>query len=282
MQDIENVRRIVRIALDEDFPAGDITTDICVSGDKPAFAKIVAREDLIFCGGPLLSIIFDEARSRIKIATVMPEGSQVSSGAILATLSGQSADLLKLERTILNFLQRLCGVATYTHAVVEKAQKLQILDTRKTMPGYRYLDKYAVRIGGGRNHRGSLSDMILVKNNHIDAHPNGLTGVLEDVFRKKPVYMAVEVEVRNLEELRAAIDFPVSVIMLDNFDDSGVKDAMSVLSKSNPRPFVEVSGGITPDRFAALSACGIDGVSMGALTTRAPNVDISMKLSKAK
>lgn len=279
MRTISNVRRLVRLALDEDLPSGDITTDLTVDKGTLCTAKLLAREDLVFCGGPLVAIIIEESGCSVKIDTILPEGSRVTSGTILGELSGSAAELLSLERTVLNFLQRLCGVASWTRGIVDQAGKLRILDTRKTMPGFRYLDKYAVVIGGGRNHRFNLSDMILVKNNHVDVHPSGLRGVLGDIAAKKPMYMSVEVEVRNLAELRVALEHEVNVVMLDNFKDEEISAAVEAVSSSSRRPFIEVSGGINPERLKILTTCGIDGVSMGSLTTRARNVDISLRLS---
>jgi nicotinate-nucleotide pyrophosphorylase (carboxylating) len=179
---------------------------------------------------------------------------------------------------VLNFLQRLSGVATAARALVLKNPGIVLLDTRKTMPGWRLLDKYAVRIGGARNHRFSLGDMILIKNNHIDAHPEGMRAVLAHIVANKPLYMPWEVEVRTLQELGVALEFSPTIVMLDNFSDELIAEALTRISAQPRRPLVEVSGGVTPERLVSLASLGVDAVSMGALTTRAPNVDISLRI----
>jgi nicotinate-nucleotide pyrophosphorylase (carboxylating) len=215
----------------------------------------------------------------IKVDVHCSEGAVVQDETSLVELEGPTRAVLAAERTILNFLQRLCGVATFTHDVCAAQPGLTILDTRKTMPGWRYLDKYAVRTGGGQNHRFSLGDMILVKNNHIDGHSHGIRGALGDVAATKPPYMPWEVEVRNLEELRIALEFSPHSIMLDNFSDELIREAVRIAEKATPRPLLEVSGGVTKERLSTLATLGVDAVSIGALTTRAPNVDISMRIS---
>jgi nicotinate-nucleotide pyrophosphorylase (carboxylating) len=148
------------------------------------------------------------------------------------------------------------------------------------MPGWRTLDKYAVRVGGGKNHRFCLGDMILVKNNHIDAHSGGIRGALAEIADKKPPYMSWEVEVRTLDELVIALEYAPTIVMLDNFSDSLLQEAVKKVRASAHPPMIEVSGGVTRDRLAAIKAAGADAVSVGALTTQAPNVDISMRISK--
>ena len=169
-------------------------------------------------------------------------------------------------------------MATYTRRIVEQAEGLTILDTRKTLPGWRALDKYATKVGGARNHRMNLSDMILIKNNHIDADPSGISAVLKQVEAHKPLSAAVEVEVRSIDELKVALEFGCNVVMFDNFTDQQIAEGMMLVNASSNRPMVEVSGGITATRLKELSALKVDSVSMGSLTTQAPNVDISMRL----
>lgn len=279
------VRKIVALALEEDLSFGDVTAALTVPSDERSVGKVIARQELVVCGIDLLSVIVAEGRFDAVISRGKPDGVVAHDGDVLATLEGSSRDLLSLERTALNFLQRLCGVATFTNRFVSAAGSVAVLDTRKTMPGFRVLDKYATAVGGARNHRASLGDMVLVKNNHIDAHPKGMRGALADIVAKKPLYMPFEVEVRDLTELAIALEFHPTVVMLDNFSDDLVEKGVTLIkarcsASDKPRPLIEVSGGVTVERLQALSVLGIDAVSVGALTTQAPNVDISMRVSK--
>jgi nicotinate-nucleotide pyrophosphorylase (carboxylating) len=230
------------------------------------------------CGCDVLPVIIQEGRWSIELALKVEDGQLLSPDSVIADLKGLTRELLAAERTILNFLQRLCGVATYTRDFCSIEPGLVVLDTRKTLPGWRVLDKYAVRVGGGRNHRFCLGDMVLVKNNHIDAHAQGMRGALRDIAANKPVYMPWEVEVRNIDELRIALEYKPTIIMLDNFTDTAIVDAVQIVRAASEPPMIEVSGGITRERLAAIRLAGADAVSVGALTTQAPNVDISMRI----
>jgi nicotinate-nucleotide pyrophosphorylase (carboxylating) len=212
---------------------------------------------------------------------LVDDGARVADADWLCELHGSTQHLLAIERTVLNFLQRMSGVATYTHSFCEQAKGLHVLDTRKTMPGWRVLDKYATRVGGARNHRTSLGDMVLVKNNHIDAHPGGIRAALAAVLAQKPLYMPWEVEVRDLTELAIALEFKPTIVMLDNFSDILISDAVALVRQNSHQPLIEVSGGVHRERLSSLGALGIDAVSVGALTTQATNVDISMRITKS-
>ncbi len=273
------IRKLVNLALEEDLAFGDITASLTVPEDHRSTARIVARQQLVMCGSEVLPVIMQEGRWAIDVTLAVEDGVLLQADTVIAELKGLTRELLAAERTILNFLQRLCGVATYTREFCSVEPGLVILDTRKTMPGWRVLDKYAVRIGGGRNHRFCLGDMVLVKNNHIDAHLKGLRGALADVVANKPLYMPWEVEVRNLDELRVALEFKPTIIMLDNFTDSAIVDAVKIIRVLPEPPMIEVSGGITRERLVRIRLAGADAVSVGALTTQAPNVDISMRIS---
>jgi len=278
MIDIPQVRSLVALALAEDLPSGDITAELTIPANAQGAAKIIAREELVLCGVDISKIVSDVSGWELKINRLKNDGDLVKPETEVVELSGSVRHLLSLERTILNFMQRMSGVATQARRIVESADGLTILDTRKTIPGFRALDKYAVKTGGAKNHRFSLSDMILVKNNHVDGHPKGLVGVLEEIFAKKPLYMPVEVEVRNQKELSEALNFPISIVMLDNFTPDQIKKAvMDVKAKSAP-PLIEVSGGMTPEKLKAIKAHGVDSVSLGMLTTKAHNCDLSMRI----
>jgi nicotinate-nucleotide pyrophosphorylase (carboxylating) len=278
MQGSKLIRKLVALALEEDLSFGDITASLTVPETHSSQAEIVAKQRLVMCGEEILPTILQEGHWGISCAIKVQDGAVVEPGTVIAELSGLTRELLAAERTMLNFLQRLCGVATYTRDFCSVEPELIVLDTRKTMPGWRVLDKYAVRTGGGRNHRFCLGDMILVKNNHIDAHPEGIRGALADIASHKPLYMPWEVEVRDIQELAIALEYKPTIIMLDNFTDEAIGSAVALVRKQSERPLIEVSGGITRARLAAIRAAGADAVSVGALTTQALNVDISMRI----
>ena len=278
MFDSPLVRKLVDVAIEEDLSLGDITATLTVPENHTSKAKVIARERLVVCGLDIVSEIVKAGGWSLAVSKKAVDGDWASDGDCLVELSGSTRELLSAERTILNFLQRLSGVATYTREFCEGQKGLKILDTRKTMPGWRLLDKYAVRMGGASNHRFSLGDMVLVKNNHIDAHPQGIKGALADVVAKKPLAMPWEVEVRNLEELNVALSFNPTIVMLDNFNDDALKDAVALVRAATHQPMIEVSGGVSKERLAKIQEAGVDAASVGALTTRAPNVDISMRI----
>jgi nicotinate-nucleotide pyrophosphorylase (carboxylating) len=278
MFDSPLVRKLVDLAIEEDLAHGDITVSLTVPESHTSKAKVIAREKLVVCGLDIVAEIVKSGGWSLSVHKKASEGAWAADGDILVELAGSTRELLSAERTILNFLQRLSGVATYTREFCDAQEGLKILDTRKTMPGWRLLDKYAVKTGGASNHRFSLGDMVLVKNNHIDAHPQGIKGALADVVAKKPLYMPWEVEVRNLEELKIALSFNPTIVMLDNFNDDALKDAVALVKSAAHQPMIEVSGGVSKERLAKIQAAGVDAASVGALTTRAPNVDISMRI----
>ena len=278
MFDSPLVRKLIDLALEEDLALGDITAQLTVPEQHTSKAKVIARQNLVVCGLDIVAEVVKAGGWSTSVTTKAVDGTSAKDGDILVELAGRTRDLLSAERTILNFLQRLCGVATYTRNFCEGQTGLKILDTRKTMPGWRLLDKYATKIGGASNHRFSLGDMVLVKNNHIDAHPHGIKGALADIVAKKPLYMPWEVEVRNLDELKVALTFNPTIVMLDNFSDDLLKDAVALVKAVPHAPMIEVSGGVSKDRLAKIHAAGVDAASVGALTTQAPNVDISMRI----
>ena len=278
MFDSPLVRKLVDLAIEEDLAHGDITASLTVPESHTSKAKVIAREKLVVCGLDIVAEIVKSGGWSLSVQKKASEGAWAADGDILVELAGSTRELLSAERTILNFLQRLSGVATYTREFCDAQKGLKILDTRKTMPGWRLLDKYAVKTGGASNHRFSLGDMVLVKNNHIDAHPQGIKGALADVVAKKPLYMPWEVEVRNLDELKVALSFNPTIVMLDNFNDDALKDAVALVKSAAHQPMIEVSGGVSKERLAKIQAAGVDAASVGALTTRAPNVDISMRI----
>jgi nicotinate-nucleotide pyrophosphorylase (carboxylating) len=286
--------KLIGLALDEDLLCGDLTSELCIKGDPAASAKIVAKERLVVCGLQIVDQIFRQylghLGSRLKSSTnfqikeLVQEGSWQEKGAILMEIQAGAKSLLALERTILNFMQRLSGIATFTRKLCESNPALRIYDTRKTTPAWRGLEKYAVKIGGGHNHRFSLSDMLLVKNNHLDIakQTQGSTEDLESMLRRvimeKPESVPMQVEVRDLAELQIAIRAGAELIMLDNFSDQLVVEAIELVAKYPHPAELEVSGGLTAERLLTLSKLGVRRVSMGALTRSSGMVDISLGL----
>lgn len=273
------INKLVSLALEEDLAFGDVTSSLTIPEEHRSRAVVVARERLVMCGAEVVQSIVQGGHWKFSCEIEPAEGDWVEAESVLVRMEGSTRELLAAERTILNFLQRLCGVATYTRTFCAVEPGLVVLDTRKTLPGWRVLDKYAVRVGGGKNHRFCLGDMILVKNNHIDANPLGIRGALASVAANKPLHMPWEVEVRDLAELAVALEFKPSAIMLDNFSDEQIAEAMKVVRAEVEAPLIEVSGGITQERLARIRAAGADAVSVGSLTTKAPHVDISMRIA---
>jgi len=261
---------IVRRSLAEDVGSGDVTTDTCVPVDLIAKGVFLAREPMIVVGVDLLPILYDKE----DIEILNENGSCVSEGTEFISVRGSARRLLTLERTALNFLQRLSGIAVMVSKFVKAVEGTGcvILDTRKTTPGLRRLEKLAVRAGGGFNHRFGLSDAVLIKNNHIAA-AGGLTQAVERAKRQSR--LPVEVEVRNLVELEEALAAGIAHLMLDNFTPELVCRA---IRKVAGRAKVEVSGGITLENIREYSNAGPDFISVGAVTHSAPAVDISFRL----
>jgi len=272
------VRRLMELAIDEDLGGGDLTSALTIPAEQPGRGLILAREPQVVCGLAVAPTLFELLGWPVTCERSATEGEEVPADRTILRLSGKTRHLLGAERLILNFMQRLTGVATRTRRVKAMAGGITVLDTRKTTPGWRLLEKYAVRVGGGANHRGSLSDMILVKNNHIAAFAGSVRRTLTELFSRKPLYVPVEVEVRTMTELREALEFDLSGIMLDNMSDEGVAEALTLIRARVPKLPVEVSGGLTAERLKRLSALGVTLVSMGSLTTQATNCDISMRI----
>ncbi|MDC0357282.1 carboxylating nicotinate-nucleotide diphosphorylase [Oligoflexia bacterium] len=276
------VQKLIALALDEDLGSGDVTSELCVGTGFSSFAKILARQDLMVCGIGAIEAIFASLGAKVEVVAAVADGDVVMANTPLATLSGATSDLLAAERIILNFLQRLSGIASHCNAIAVTAPGLVLLDTRKTTPGWRMLEKYAVRTGGGHNHRNSLGDMILVKDNHIDANGGDVRATLKHINQNKPPYMPVEVEVRSLEELEVVLECGCDVVMLDNMGDRELEKALAMLKQTSFKvPLVEVSGGVTDEHFEVFQTLGVACVSMGALTTQATWVDISMCIESA-
>ncbi|MBI4835135.1 MAG: carboxylating nicotinate-nucleotide diphosphorylase [Planctomycetes bacterium] len=271
----KNTINLIKLALNEDIGKGDITSKSVIPAGKKVKAFIIAREDCIICGLPLINKIYKKISGNIKISLKTQDGKLAKKGKVLAALKGPARPILTGERTVLNFLQRLSGIATLTDKFVNKANKykVKILDTRKTVPGWRMLDKYAVKTGGGINHRKGLYDAILIKNNHID-----IAGGINKIRLPKMKSVPVEIEARNLGEFSLAIKLKPDIIMLDNMKTGNIKQAVKLRNKFNRNVKLEISGGVNLDNVESFARTGVDFISVGALTHSAPAVDISMKI----
>jgi nicotinate-nucleotide pyrophosphorylase (carboxylating) len=277
--DVNNllIERIIENALIEDMPFGDITTDSIFTGDEVSEAVFIAKEDGVIAGLFVAEMVFKKIDGEICFEKISAEGEKVKAGTIIAKVSGKSASLLKGERVALNLLQRMCGIATKTRVLAEKLEfsGAVIADTRKTTPGLRILEKYAVRTGGGTNHRFSLSDAVMIKDNHIKA-AGGIKPAVEKVRKGIPHTTTIEVETGNLAEVAEAVEAGADIIMLDNMDRETITKAVAIIGK---KASVEVSGNITENNILEKAVEGIDIISSGALTHSVKSMDISMKFS---
>ncbi len=266
---------LIELALVEDVGPGDVTSQSTLPAGQVLRARIVAKAAGVIAGLPVAARVFACIDPAISFAPLLPDGAAVEPGDGVAEVSGPARGLLAAERTALNFLQHLSGVATLTRAFVQAVagSGAVILDTRKTRPGYRLLDKYAVRLGGGQNHRMGLHDMLLIKDNHIAA-AGSLVAAVERARAAYP-HLQIEVEVKDEDELRQALALKVDRIMLDNMDLPRIRAAVAIAAGQTP---LEVSGGVSLERVAAIAASGVDYISVGALTHSAPALDISMKI----
>ena len=272
---LPDLKDIIRQALDEDAAFHDVTTLALVPKDHRSRAVLLAKQDLILCGMPVVKEVFRKLDPKVKIQNMAKEGAWIRKGKPIARLSGKTRALLSGERVALNFLQHLSGVATLTRRFVDrvKGTKAKILDTRKTIPGLRYLEKYAVRTGGGVNHRMNLQSAAIFKDNHRRLEPS-LPAALRRL-RRRLSRMPLVVEVEALEQVDAAIREGVGHILLDNMS---AKDLKRAVQKRGRRCVFEASGGITLKNVRKIARSGVDYISVGALTHSAPAVDISVEM----
>jgi nicotinate-nucleotide pyrophosphorylase (carboxylating) len=271
-------------ALKEDAPHGDITTEAIVPEDMKGRAIMITKEDGVICGLPIAAKVFTLLDSETLLEAKVDEGEWVSAGKIIAEIKGKLRVLLMGERTALNFVQRLSGIATLTRRFVEKVAPygVRIADTRKTTPLLRALEKYAVRCGGGVNHRSSLSDGILIKDNHIRA-AGSLAEAVKRVKARVHHLLRIEVEAHSLDQVREALECEVDAILLDNFSVDEIRQAVQIVRDwiqrtGRLKPLIEVSGGVTLENVEDIARTGIDLISVGALTHSASALDISMEI----
>ena len=269
----EQINNLITSALDEDIGLGDITSRSIVSPDDIYTAEVLTRENIILCGLDILKSVFFRLDPHVSfLDNRFNDGDKIKSHTKVLGIKGKGIALLEGERVALNILQRLCGIATLTKQYVEKADPVQILDTRKTTPGLRSFEKYAVSCGGGKNHRFGLYDAVLIKDNHIKAS-GGIIQAVKKVKENNNIGIKIEVETTTLDEVRDAIKAKSDIIMLDNMSMDDIKEAVSII---DGRARTEVSGSITIDQLGALSKIDIDYVSIGALTHSSKASDISM------
>lgn len=282
------VRRIVDGALVEDIGAGDVTTDSVIPREATARGQLIAKSAGVVAGIPVAALCFRRLDARVEFEQLVEDGARVSRNCGLARLSGPAASILTAERTAVNFLQRLSGIATLTAKFVDAVEDypVRILDTRKTTPGCRILEKYAVRMGGGHNHRLGLYDGILIKDNHLrfqDASGpgDGAKSVKLAVAAAKRAaghLRRTEVEAENLEQVGAAVEAGADAILLDNMDIDTLAAAVEIVRKSGQPILLEASGSVSLRTVRAIAATGVDAISVGALTHSAPALDMSLEL----
>ncbi|MEO5333012.1 MAG: carboxylating nicotinate-nucleotide diphosphorylase [Magnetococcus sp. YQC-5] len=268
---------IVRNALAQDLGRGDLTTNILVPAGQKAVATLIARQDLVVCGLPVVAEVFRQLDERIRMMPEKPDGGGVCAGNTICTISGPARGILTGERVALNFFQNLSGVATMTRRFVEKVAGTQarIVDTRKTTPGLGQLQKYAVRIGGGHNHRLGLDDGVLVKENHI-ALVGGITEAVKRLNETISHLHRVEVECETLEQVHECLEARVEVILLDNMDLDTIRRAVAMVGG---KALLEVSGNVSLETVASYAETGVDLISVGALTHSAGSVDVSLRIT---
>lgn len=292
----EKIDILIRLAIQEDIGSGDITTESIFPPDLMGEGEFLAKEDGVIAGLPVVERLFSKIDKNILLKKGISDGMFVKKGDVIASVNGNVRPILSGERIALNFLQRLSGIATLTAQFVEEVKPLNVavMDTRKTAPGWRYLEKYAVAIGGGVNHRMGLYDQVLVKDNHLDFMKKELSAekiagisVIEktvSMLRTKiGNHVLIEVETRTLSEVEDAIKANVDVILLDNMDAEKIRVAVSLVEnwkygKGAHRPLTEASGNITLDNVKSIAQTGVDRISIGALTHSAKALDISLKI----
>jgi len=275
----QDAKTLIRLALNEDVRTGDCTSLWTLPAEQIQTAVLIAKEDGVVAGLPIIELVFAELGGKVKIETYVQDGDSVKVGTQIASITGETKTLLCGERVMLNFLQQLSGVATITNkfAIALKVGKTKVLDTRKTIPGFRTLQKYAVLAGGGSNHRMGLWDMVLVKDNHIAA-AGGVLKAWEAVKKQNTQNLKVEIEVENLEQLKLLLGLGVNRIMLDNMSNDLMREAVKIAKESGDPVELEASGNMTLERVMELSDIGLDFISVGALTHSVKALDISMRI----
>lgn len=271
--------KLIESALEEDLGEGDHSGNACLTAAETRRAKLLVKEDCVIAGVAMAHLIFQQYDSNLKLTTHISDGEEVTTGTVVFEVEGSSQSLLATERLVLNCMQRMSGIATLTRRLSAKIShtRCRLLDTRKTTPNFRHAEKWAVRIGGGTNHRMGLYDELMIKDNHIDYN-----GSMVDTLNKVRTYLdqknkvlPVVVETRSLEELQTCLQFPwIHRVLLDNMNPNTLRQALEINANQFP---TEASGNITEDTIVAIAETGVDYISMGALTHSAQNIDLSLK-----
>jgi nicotinate-nucleotide pyrophosphorylase (carboxylating) len=274
------IKQIVDHALAEDLVWGDVTTEALVPSDQQGIASIIAKEQGILAGIDVVKKVFHQVDPGLRMDVLLEDGTRIKASDVIARVEGKVANILKAERVALNFLQRLSGIATETNRYVEAVEGLpvHIMDTRKTTPSLRVLEKYAVRVGGGENHRMNLGDGILIKDNHLAALRSRGLSLKEIIARTQqnaPKRLKIEVEVKTVPEALEAAEAGADIVMLDNMSLGDIRQAVKMI---HGRALIEASGGITLDKVRAVAETGVDFISVGALTHSVKALDISLEV----
>ncbi len=277
MIDAGNLQRIIRMALDEDVNTGDITTASTVTPGTQITGRFIAKAEGMLCGTEVVKAVFAAVDTAITLTFHFSDGDTLRKGDVIADIAGDAAHILTGERTALNLLQHMSGIATRTQDTVAQVEgyPVQILDTRKTTPGLRILEKYAVRVGGGHNHRFSLADGILIKDNHIQA-AGGITQAVNAARSRAPFTLKIEVETETLQQVQEALAAKADIIMLDNMTADQMKEAVTLI---NGQAVVEASGNMGQRDLREVAATGVNCISVGDLTNFVRPLDISLKLN---
>lgn len=275
---LEAIAPVIEAGLKEDVNTGDLTTDLLIAADTQTTAVFIAKADGIAAGLPVAEAVFRKLDPNVKFEYAVKDGEHVSIGQLMATITGAYRALLTGERLALNFLQRMSGIATATAQYVEAVKNFdtKILDTRKTVPGLRLLDKYAVKAGGGTNHRIGLYDMVMIKDNHISV-AGGITNAVNAIRPQISPDIKIEVETTTLDEVREALAAKADIIMLDNMDNITMAEAVKIINKQAK---VEASGNMNLQRVREVATTGVDFISIGALTHSVVGLDISQRIKK--
>lgn len=273
---MHSIQHLIKIALEEDIGPGDITTENLIDKNLKGIGEVVAKEPLVIAGLDVARQVFEQLDPDISFRPNFKDGDFIEKGKIVLEVEGKLRVLLMGERTALNFLQHLSGIATHVRSYMDNIanKNVRLVDTRKTTPGLRVLEKYAVRVGGAHNHRMGLYDGVLIKDNHI-AVCGGIKKAIESIKDKLSHLVKIEVEVSDLDSIKQALEAGADVIMLDNMDIDQIKKAIEFI---NGKSVVEISGGVTIDSLNQLADTGVDIISAGALTHSARSVDISMRI----
>ncbi len=271
------VTQIIAMALNEDVGTGDITTETTIPADKKAYGRFIAKENMVICGLDVAELVFHTVDKDIEFKAFCKDGDSIEKGFVIAEVTGNARNVLTGERTALNLMQRMTGIATRTKEAVDcvKGTQAKITDTRKTTPGLRVLEKYAVRVGGGSNHRFNLADGILIKDNHI-AVSGGITNAVKNARAAAPHTIKIEVEVENKTQLLEALEAGADIIMLDNMSNEEMAECVKIV---DGRAMLEASGNMGDKDLASVANTGVDIISIGALTHTVRAADISLKFT---